>query len=209
MAQQTYGKTWWGAQWLNALTHIDYDNRLPRGRTYANKGAVRDLTVDGGTIQAEVKGSRARPYRITIEVPAISAKQVKNVLEQIAADPVLIARLLNRELDPALLELAKRLGIEIFPSRWKDLAMQCSCPDWAVPCKHLAAVIYLLSREIDSNPFFVFSLRGIDLADALTSYDIHIEREAEAALPKVVDLLQAPDLPRDAATTPRGPGVAT
>ena len=198
MARQTYGKTWWGAQWLNALTHIDYDNRLPRGRSYANKGAVRDLTVQGSTIQAKVKGSRARPYQITIKVPSIPRKQVKDLLGRIAADPVLIARLLNRELDPALLELADRLGIKVFPSRWKDLAMQCSCPDWAVPCKHLAAVIYLLSREIDGNPFLVFSLRGIDLAQALKSHDIHIEQEAEAALPKVADLL------RGAATTPPG-----
>ncbi len=198
MARQTYGKTWWGAQWLNALTHIDYDNRLPRGRSYANKGAVRDLTVQDSTIRAKVKGSRARPYQITIKVPSIPGKQVKNLLGRIAADPVLIARLLNRELDPALLELADRLGIKVFPSRWKDLAMQCSCPDWAVPCKHLAAVIYLLSREIDSNPFLVFSLRGIDLAQALKSHDIHIEREAEAALPKLADLL------RDAATTSPG-----
>jgi len=182
MAGQTYGKTWWGARWLNALMHIDYDNRLPRGRGYANKGAVRNLTVQGGMIQAKVKGSRARPYQVTVKVPSIPGKQVKNLLGRIAADPVLIARLLNRELDPALLELADRLGIKVFPSRWKDLAMQCSCPDWAVPCKHLAAVIYLLSREIDSNPFLVFSLRGIDLAQALKSHDIHIEREAAAPL---------------------------
>jgi uncharacterized Zn finger protein/superfamily II DNA or RNA helicase len=191
MARQSYGQTWWGTQWLNALTHIDYDNRLPRGRSYANKGAVRDLVVHDGLIQAKVKGSRARPYQIRIEVPPILEPDAKQLLARIAADPALIARLLNRELDPVLLELADQLGLKVFPSRWNELSMHCSCPDWAVPCKHLAAVIYLLSREIDGNPFLVFSLRGIDLAQALQSHDIHIEREAQAALPTVADLLQS------------------
>lgn len=199
MTRQTYGKTWWGAQWLNALAHIDYDNRLPRGRRYANKGAVKELAIQECSIQAKVKGSRARSYQVTIKAPALPRKQVTKLLDRIAAEPALIARMLNRELDPALLGLADRLGIPIFPSRWKDLAMYCSCPDWAVPCKHLAAVIYLLSREIDGNPFLVFSLRGVDLAQALKSHDILIEREADAALPKVADLL------RDAAAI--SPGV--
>ncbi len=202
MARQSYGQTWWGARWLDALTHIDYDNRLPRGRSYANKEAVRDLTVEGTKIRAKIQGSRPRPYQVTITVPPTPKHQVKNLLEEIAADPVLIARLLNRELDPALLELADRLGITIFPARWKDLAMQCSCPDWAVPCKHLAAVIYLLSREIDGNPFLVFSLRGIDLVQALKSHDIHIEREAVAALPAVEEMLHG------SANTPSGTRLA-
>nr|WP_244222920.1 SWIM zinc finger family protein [Cupriavidus lacunae] len=67
--------------------------------------------------------------------------------------------------------------------------MQCSCPDWAVPCKHLAAVIYLLSREIDGNPFLVFSLRGVDLAQALKSRDIHLAPAAGAVLPTLTELL--------------------
>jgi uncharacterized Zn finger protein/superfamily II DNA or RNA helicase len=189
VTRPSFGKTWWGEQWLAALTHIDYDNRLPRGRSYANKGAVSELTVKAGTIQAKVQGSRPRPYQVTITVPPITAKDSARLLDRIAADPALIARMLNRELDPALLKLASDLGIAVFPTRWKDLAMQCSCPDWAVPCKHLAAVIYLLSREIDGNPFLVFSLRGLDLAAALKARDIHIENRAAATLPTLAELL--------------------
>jgi uncharacterized Zn finger protein len=99
--------------------------------------------------------------------------------------------MLNRELDPAVLDLAKTLGLGVFPSRWKDLAMHCSCPDWAVPCKHLAAVIYLLSREIDGNPFLVFSLRVIDLAQALKARGILIGRQADASLPELLELLKS------------------
>jgi len=188
MARPAYGKTWWGEQWLNALTHIDYDNRLPRGRSYANKGAVRDLVIEEGVIRAKVQGRQRNPYRIEITVPAIPKGDAGRLLDAIAGDPALIARLLNRELDPTALDCATRLGIPIFPTRWKDLAMQCSCPDWAVPCKHLAAVIYLLSREIDGNPFLVFSLRGLDLAAALQTRNIHIEKQADVALPTFKEL---------------------
>ncbi|WP_042875883.1 DEAD/DEAH box helicase [Cupriavidus necator] len=189
MARQSFGRTWWGEQWLNALTHIDYDNRLPRGRAYANKGAVKDLVVRAGTIQAQVQGSRPRPYQVTIAVPALPAKDSTRLLDAIATEPTLIARMLNRELDPAVLDHARKLGISVFPTRWKDLDMQCSCPDWAVPCKHLAAVIYLLSREIDGNPFLVFALRGVDLATALKSRDIHLEPAGGAVLPSLTELL--------------------
>ncbi|MBN6741719.1 DEAD/DEAH box helicase [Acidithiobacillus sp. MC6.1] len=98
--------------------------------------------------------------------------------------------MLNRELDPAVLEQARSLGIPVFPAHWKDLSMRCSCPDWAVPCKHIAAVIYLVSREIDGNPFLVFSLKGVDLIEALRERHIVIAREAQAALPTVADLLE-------------------
>ena len=189
MARQTYGQTWWGEQWLKALTHIDYDNRLPRGRAYASKGAVRSLEIRDGVISAKVQGSRPRPYEVRVTVPPVSGKDAKRLLDALAASPVVIARMLNRELDPAVLDQAKQLGIAVFPEKWKDLDMHCSCPDWAVPCKHLAAAIYLVSREIDGNPFLVFSLRGIDLTAALKERNIAIEREAKAALPMVKDML--------------------
>ncbi|WP_291985069.1 DEAD/DEAH box helicase [Candidatus Accumulibacter sp. ACC007] len=193
VSRAAFGQTWWGEQWLDALTHIDYDNRLPRGRSYANKGAVKNLTVSGGTIAASVKGSRVRPYRVSIAVPPMAARDVTRLLERIAADPALIAGMLNGKLDPALLALAGELGVAVFPTRWQDLAMDCSCPDWAVPCKHLAAAIYLLSREIDGNPFLVFSLRGVDLTAALKGHGIHLDDDAGAALPTLGELLPPGD----------------
>ncbi|MDN5752006.1 MAG: DEAD/DEAH box helicase [Nitrosospira sp.] len=191
-ARGNYGQTWWGAQWLNALSQIDYDNRLPRGRSYANKGAVTKIEIQHGKIHAKVKGSRPRPYSAEIEVPAMPRQQAKALLDALALDPVIISKMLNRELDPAVLERARMLKVAIFPARWSDLSMRCSCPDWAVPCKHLAAVIYLISREIDGNPFMVFALKGVDLARELKTRHIAIEREAEAALPTVDALLRPP-----------------
>ncbi|MDN5837013.1 MAG: SWIM zinc finger family protein, partial [Nitrosospira sp.] len=203
-ARGNYGQTWWGAQWLNALSQIDYDNRLPRGRSYANKGAVTKIEIQHGKIHAKVKGSRPRPYSAEIEVPAMPRQQAKALLDALALDPVIISKMLNRELDPAVLERARMLKVAIFPARWSDLSMRCSCPDWAVPCKHLAAVIYLISREIDGNPFMVFALKGVDLARELKTRHIAIEREAEAALPTVDALLRPPQ--QDATSARSAPG---
>jgi len=188
-ARTSYGRTWWGAQWLQALTQIDHENRLPRGRAYANRGAILDLDVDGGRVRASVQGSRSQPYAVEIDVPAIAATEASQLAKRLAADAGLIGRLLNRELDPAVLEEASRLKIAVFPRRWSDLRMHCSCPDWAVPCKHLAAVVYMLSREIDGDPFLVFSLRGLDLPALMKSHGIHIESGTEATLPAAADVL--------------------
>lgn len=188
-AHRGYGQTWWGAQWLNSLSQIDYDNRLPRGRSYANKGSVTKIEIQHGRIHAKVKGSRPQPYTVKVEVPAMPKPQAKALLDALALDPVVISKMLNRELAPAVLERARMLKIDIFPARWSDLSMHCSCPDWTVPCKHLAAVIYLISREIDGNPFMIFSLKGIDLTQELKTRHISIESEAKAELPRVDDLL--------------------
>ena len=111
MSKPQYGRTWWGEQWLQSLAQIDHDNRLPRGRTYANRGAVRDLVVQANRIRARVQGSRARPYDIDIEVPPIAAADADRLAQRLAADAGLIARLLNRDLDPAVLKEAAALGI--------------------------------------------------------------------------------------------------
>ncbi len=161
-----YGITWWGQQWLNSLSRIDFSNRLPRGRRYAGNGSVKTIEISGNKILAKVKGSRPKPYNITIVVPLFSASQNKTLIEIINTNPQLLSKLLNKELSPELNSMAENAGIHIFPSSWKDLGMICSCPDWAVPCKHLAAVLYIVANEIDKNPFMVFSLHGIDLLKA-------------------------------------------
>jgi SNF2 family DNA or RNA helicase/uncharacterized Zn finger protein len=162
-----YGQTWWGAEWLKALSHIDYSNRLPRGRTYANKGAVQEIKFNGRTINAKVSGTRPKPYRVSIKIPAFSEEGKGTLLDAITDNPLLLSKLLNRELPVMLNKLALEKGIKIFPQRWDDLEMECSCPDWAVPCKHLAAVINVIANEIDRNPFVVFKIHGFDIIEEL------------------------------------------
>ena len=158
-----YGKTWWGEQWLGALRNIDYSNRLPRGASYARNGMVQEITFLGNVISAKVKGSRRTPYSETIKLPEFSLKDIDKLINLIQEQPVVLSKLFNRQLDESLAKMAEEAGMPLFPKQWKDLKMNCSCPDWAVPCKHLAAVIYKTSMEIDNNPFLVFSLHGVDL----------------------------------------------
>ena len=158
-----YGKTWWGEQWLGALKNIDYCNRLPRGASYARNGMVQEINFSGNIISAKVKGSRRTPYSETIKLPEFSSKDIDKLVKLIQEQPVVLCKLFNRQLDESLAKMAEEAGMPLFPKQWKDLKMDCSCPDWAVPCKHLAAVIYKTSMEIDNNPFLVFSLHGVDL----------------------------------------------
>ena len=188
MARQVFGKTWWGSEWLKSLTHIDYANRIPRGSTYARKGAVRSVEVKGNVISAKVSGSTPTPYKVTIRVPIFKKEQIELLIKKLLEQPSLISKLLNRELDSGVFNIAKSIGLNLFPQRWDDLDMHCSCPDWAVPCKHLAAVIYMMSREIDNNPFLVFSMHGVDLLDELKKRNVQIEKEQMMDVPELVSL---------------------
>ncbi|NDV65916.1 DEAD/DEAH box helicase [Bacteroides sp. 224] len=184
-----FGKTWWGQQWLNSLTHIDYSNRLPRGSAYAKKGSVKEITVEGNTIIAKVAGSSPRPYKVTIIVPAFSEKETKMLIQALAQKPVIISKLLNRELDPEVLTIAQNIGLKVFPRQWTDFNMNCNCPDWAVPCKHLAAVIYKISAEIDNDPFLVFKLHNVELEKELEKENIHVSTQ-NTIVPALKELLK-------------------
>ncbi|MCH7411067.1 SNF2-related protein [Belliella sp. DSM 111904] len=166
MAEQ-FGKTWWGQKWLQALNNIDYSNRLPRGASYARKGAVKQINIKDNRIQAKVIGSRPSPYKVDIILPPFFDPQLSDFIDSITEKPLIISKLLNRELDPELLDMAEKAGLKVFPEQWTDFKMQCNCPDWAVPCKHLASVIYKTSAEIDNNPFLVFELHLLNLIEEL------------------------------------------
>ena len=176
---------------MNALTHIDFDNRLPRGRAYAGNGSVKDIRITNNLIEAEVQGSRRYPYDISIEVPLFSQSQIEKLVKTIKDNPFLLSQLLNRELPQELYRIAQDQDIRLFPSSWKDIQMDCSCPDWAVPCKHLAAVIYLLATEIDANPFLVFQLRGLNLIEELKSAGLEVEKHTQEQISAVENMIVA------------------
>ncbi len=205
MARTEYGTTWWGQKWLQSLTDIDFDNRIPRGKTYANTGRVQSFKLDfqKHTVKARVTGNYDPFYTVTLKLPEISADQVTKLLDAISASPLILAKLSARELDPDLLTLCDKLGIRLFPSKWSDMEMSCSCPDWAVPCKHIAAVIYKISQEIDANPFVLFSLRGIDLPAELAKRGVSMERALVAEIPTWSSILNR----RDTASSFALPGV--
>lgn len=191
MARTEYGTTWWGQKWLEALNGMDYSGRLPRGKSYANTGKVLSFTIDEnkGLIKAKVAGHYEPFYRIKISLPPITEQQHKKLIAEINKSPLVLAKLTARQLDPSVLTICDKLHIKLFPKSWQDLDLSCSCPDYAVPCKHIAAVIYKISQEIDANPFVLFKLRGIDLISDLQKNGLSIERATHAELPTWKELI--------------------
>ncbi len=188
--RKTYGNTWWGKQWLNALTNIDYSNRLPRGRSYANRGMVEEINIEGNRIAAKVSGSRPKPYKVNLTIPSFSAAEKAKIIGMVTDNPAYLSKLLNRQLPNELNEVCRRQGIHIFPSKWDDLKGGCSCPDWAVPCKHIASVLYLVANEIDKNPFLVFQLHDFDLFKGLEGIGYSAGGQADIQSLNLSDLQQ-------------------
>jgi uncharacterized Zn finger protein len=159
--RRTFGATWWGEAWIRALedrAQLD-PNRLPRGRTYARHDHVLALVVDQGEVRAPVSGSRATPYRVTVRIRTYSDEEWDRLLDAVAARSGHSAALLDGELDPGVDEDARSAGVELLPTAG-EVQTRCSCPDWAEPCKHAAAVCYLVADRLDEDPFELFALRG-------------------------------------------------
>ena len=167
MARIEFGHTWWGKRWLEALSNIDYSNRLPRGKRYARNGSVQSIDIEGPIISAKVKGRRPTPYSVSLKLWTFKKAEKESLLGIVQENPYYLSQLGAHILPPELEQEAEAAGIRLFPKSWKELGMHCSCPDWAVPCKHLAAVVYIIANEIDKNPFLVFGMHGLDLYSAV------------------------------------------
>lgn len=172
--------TWWSKQWIAALeTRALRDpNRLARGRTYARKGTVHQLDITEGHITADVTGSRSRPYKVTIGVRQFRPDEWDALFEVIGSQVGFTADLLAGLVPRQLVADAARRGVELLPVAG-DLEMTCSCPDWAVPCKHLAAVCYVIASALDTDPFEILRLRGRSRHDV--EERLRAERSSAAA----------------------------
>ena len=159
--RRPFGTTWWGQAWVDALEHraqLD-PNRLPRGRTYARSGAVDALSIAPGEITAEVQGSRRSPYAVRVRVRSWGDDEWDRVLDAMAREIGHTAALLDGELPPAVADDARATGLDLLPGPG-EVQPRCTCPDWADPCKHAAAVCYLVADELDADPFALLALRG-------------------------------------------------
>jgi len=144
-------------------------SRLQRGRAYARKGQVISLTVDAGLVNAEVQGSRARPYRVRIGLTAYGKADWAELERELAGNAWYLARLLAGEMPEDIEDLFGAVGLPLFPTTSRELTLDCSCPDAAVPCKHLAAVFYLLAESFDDDPFTILAWRGRERDDLLAN----------------------------------------
>ncbi|MDR0624153.1 MAG: SWIM zinc finger family protein, partial [Treponema sp.] len=175
MARQNYGATPWGKWFIEVLDSYEMGARLDRGRSYANTGKVLSLEIEDGKAAAKVKGHYRPFYKVEIRFPPLAEKA--RVLALIEEDPSLLARIAAGELPEEFLRKLKKEGIELIPRRWKDMKRSCSCPDWGDPCKHMAALYYVIAREIDADPHVLFRLRGLDLDELTRRFGASLSRE--------------------------------
>jgi uncharacterized Zn finger protein len=155
-----FGKSWWGSRWIAALEKLVNPARLARGRTYARAGQVVALDVDRGNVRAAVQGSRPNPYQVKINFRRLSDAEWDRVVDAMSSEALYAARLLSGEMPEQIEEVFSAVGTSLFPTTDDDMHTSCSCPDQANPCKHIAAVHYLLGERFDDDPFLMFLLRG-------------------------------------------------
>ena len=165
------GTTWWSKRWLKILESYGSEwssNRLQRGMRYARMGQVINFEISKGGISASVQGSRSKPYIVTISVKMIGSKQWKTAIEAISRQAIYAAKLLVGEMPDNIEKVFEGASARLFPSK-AEFKSHCTCPDSANPCKHIAAVCYIIAEEFDRNPFMIFELRGRSRGDILTS----------------------------------------
>lgn len=154
------GETWWSKRWVSVLESFSLGTRLTRGRSYARQGQVTAIEIEPGIVKAKVQGSQSRPYKVTIKLQPLSTQDWDKVIDAMAAQAIFAAKLLSGEMPTTIEEAFNAVDVALFPTTEDELETDCSCPDWANPCKHTAAVYYLLAEQFDEDPFLIFKLRG-------------------------------------------------
>ncbi len=154
------GDTWWSKRWVKVLDSYGWSNRLERGRRYARGGQVLDFKLMPGKVTARVQGSVSKPYSVEIEMKPLADEAWNKVLEEMSQKAIFAAKLLAGEMPQNIEEAFEAAGMPLFPESSKGIKTDCSCPDSANPCKHIAAVYYILAEEFDRDPFMLFMLRG-------------------------------------------------
>jgi uncharacterized Zn finger protein len=163
------GRRWWSARFLEVLESLGVGGRLGRGRSYARAGQVMELDTAAGSVRATVQGSRPVPYHARIGVSTYGKPEWARVEQAMADSAWYAAMLLSGEMPKDIEDVFTSVGLTLFPSDARDLVMDCDCPDHVVPCKHLAAVCYLLAESFDDDPFAILALRGRDRGTLLAN----------------------------------------
>ncbi|MCO1597175.1 SWIM zinc finger family protein [Micromonospora sp. RHAY321] len=166
-ARGAIGRSWWSRRFLEVLESFALGTRLTRGRSYARAGQVLRLDIAPGLVSAVVQGSRPQPYQVSIALAPFPAELWSRIEAELAGQAFFSARLLAGDLPDELEELFVAAGAPLFPAGVDELTQRCSCPDFAVPCKHLAATFYLLAEAFDADPFELLHWRGRSRAELL------------------------------------------
>lgn len=208
-----FAQTWWSRRFLAVLESFGMGSRLQRGKRYARAGHVLSLSLSSSLVLAQVQGSRPEPYRVRIAVRAFRVADWERVERELAGAARFAAKLLAGELPADIEDVFASLGLTLFPDSQRDLSMDCSCPDWEVPCKHLAATCYRLAEAFDADPFQIFAWRGrgrTELLGRLGELRGKIEPAADAAASVALGEVLAEfwrGAPLPSRATPLGPPV--
>lgn len=182
-----FGNKWWSKKWLEALEFFEYDKRIIQGRFYAREGQIRSLEINRGYIQAKVQGTKIKPYSVTIKLQTLTDHAWQNILEQMAGNALLFSKLLIDKFPEDLSKIFSRFNYPLFPNNDDDLLTSCNCSDWANPCKHTAAVYYILSDIIENDPFTLLLIRGksrIEIREIIRQYQRITTKQENKALNK-------------------------
>ena len=164
----TLARTWWGKAWnRNLERYADYANRIGRGRSYVRHRAVLDLQIEKGKVRALVMGSGRDPYKIDVTIKPISKARWTELKKAAAHKLGSLQELLAGRFPDSLAEIFTTPEKGLFPTP-KEIAFDCSCPDWADMCKHVAAVLYGIGARLDEDPGLLFTLRKVNVQDLIT-----------------------------------------
>lgn len=156
----TFSKNWWARRWIESMEALVDPLRLSRGRSYARQGQVLTIQENQHGIEATVQGSRPQPYKVSIQLTPLLDEQWDQVITALSDQALFTAQLLAGEMPENIEDAFNTAGVSLFPNTAGDLFSSCSCPDWANPCKHVAATHYILGDRFDDDPFLLFRMRG-------------------------------------------------
>ena len=178
---RTITKNWWGKAWCENLEqYADYESRLDRGKRYVRTGAVIDLKIQKGKVTARVQGTRKTPYKVEIRISPLSEEKCQNIIQRCGKKLENVEKLMTGNFPEEMQELFQGKD-GLFPSP-REISFSCSCPDWALMCKHVAAALYGVGVRLDEQPLLFFELRGIDVGRFI---DVTLASKVEEMLANV------------------------
>ena len=164
-----HAKTWWGQRFIEALEDFTDSGRLQRGRSYSSDNRIKQWILKDGKIEAKLRGNinpyfgvyKEPTYKVSVQMTHLSTAQWQNIIQKLTQRASFIARLLLNEIPENIENVFADAGVHLLPNDYRDFKVACDCPDYAVPCKHIAGVCYRLAGQLDQDPFLLFEMRGL------------------------------------------------
>ncbi len=164
-----FAKTWWGERFLSALEAFTDRGRLERGRSYSTDNRIKQWLLKDGKVEAKLRGNinayfgvyKEPTYKVSVQMAHLTEAQWQKIIKQLTQRASFIARLLLNEIPENIESVFADAGVHLLPKSYKDFKVSCDCPDYAVPCKHIAGVCYRLAGQLDQDPFLLFEMRGL------------------------------------------------